>query len=147
MGDVYFYMNQTTVPFRPFLKVDSTLLERFAVIARDPNPIHLDAEAAKKRGLPGRIAHGMLIAAALERVAREEGAIGGGGSAWLLTQTEFRFREMTLLGESLECGGEWKSTDPHRKELHLIARPIAESTGSRAVRATAIFTFESLKAE
>lgn len=43
--------------------IDQDRVDRYALAARDQNPIHTDAEAAKSSGLNGRIAHGMLVLA------------------------------------------------------------------------------------
>jgi acyl dehydratase len=43
--------------------IDQERVDRYALAARDPNPIHTNEEAAKSIGLDGPLAHGMLLLA------------------------------------------------------------------------------------
>ncbi len=79
--------------------VDATRIRAFAQASGDHNPIHLDESVAKSMGLPGVIAHGMLVADLL--------------TEWLLHRLEkqnlnatprkisLRFRAMTLQDETV----------------------------------------------
>ncbi|GAA3292506.1 acyl dehydratase [Dactylosporangium vinaceum] len=56
------------------LTVSAADLHRYAACSHDDNPIHLDGAAARAAGLPGRVAHGMLVMGlAVETVARRVG--------------------------------------------------------------------------
>lgn len=49
--------------------VDDDLPDRYAAVSGDRNPIHLDDQAARMAGLPGRVVHGMCtLAIALRHV-------------------------------------------------------------------------------
>jgi acyl dehydratase len=76
----------------------------YAAASGDPNPIHLDPAAASRAGLPGVIAHGMLIASKMVERAR---VLRPGAD---LARAQFRFKAMTLLGDRLilkaQDGGE-----------------------------------------
>lgn len=52
-------------------------LRRYAAASGDPNPVHLDDDAAAAAGFPGVVAHGMLTLALAAR-ALEEWAGGDG---------------------------------------------------------------------
>ena len=43
------------------LTVDSSIIEGFAELSGDKNPIHLDPAAAKSYGYPRQVAHGVLL--------------------------------------------------------------------------------------
>ena len=76
-------------------------LTQYARASGDFNPIHLDEMAAKKAGLEGIIAHGMLsmgyLGALMMEVAGHEG---------ILTSFSTKFRSMVKLGDFVNCQGE-----------------------------------------
>ena len=121
------------------LRVDSDMLHEFARLANDPNPIHLDEAIAKERGLPGRIAHGMLIASHMERFALEC-CLKQYGQILPVADIQIRFRDMTLMGETLTCEGVWKQLDSALPELHLTAK-------NSSTKVSALFKFKALKAQ
>lgn len=133
MTDSLASTSQRDVPQTHLAHFDAAMVESFAEVSADPNPIHLDAEVAVARGLPGRIVHGMLIAAHMERFAWECAAAELGDQAEIQS-VKWRFRDMTLVGETLTCGGVWKRLDTERPELHLSA--VRDST-----RVTAVIEF------
>ena len=53
--------------FRASMKIDAAILDQFAELSGDENPIHLDVEEAKAYGFPRRVAHGALLVALLSR--------------------------------------------------------------------------------
>ena len=57
--------------------IDQDRVDRYAVAARDPNPIHTDAEFAAASEFGGRIAHGMLVLALVS-----EAMAGAFGRRW-----------------------------------------------------------------
>lgn len=100
----------TSIPERvelPILSTPAISLEQlkvFAESARDPNPIHLDEHAARDAGLPGVIAHGMLVASYLSEYAEfiRESRLGG---EYYLASFQVKFKGMTRLGDSLVLKG------------------------------------------
>ena len=52
--------------------IESSMIDKFADVSGDRNPIHLDNETAKKMGFEGRIAHGAILVAEISRVAASE---------------------------------------------------------------------------
>lgn len=72
-------------------------LKRYAEASGDPNPIHTDDTVARRYGLPGVIAHGMLTMALLAQAAEEEARAEGDWVAAL----RCRFQEPVLPGETL----------------------------------------------
>lgn len=79
----------------------------YAEASGDHNPIHLDDDFARKVGLPGVIAHGMLQMGLMARVAAE--AAGGGTR---LRRLSCRFAGMVVPGDTVtftaEPAGEGK---------------------------------------
>src|SRR4028118_1665648 len=50
--------------------IDAARVARYADAARDHNPVHLDADFARRLGLSGPIVHGMFVMGQFERVIR-----------------------------------------------------------------------------
>jgi acyl dehydratase len=95
-------------------------LALFAAASADPNPIHVDDDAARGSGLPGAIVHGMLTMAFLGRLL----------TRWVpqrdLRQLSARFVAMAFPGDTLVCSatvtGKAVIEGEQRVELDLVAR-------------------------
>ena len=103
------------------------MLKLYAKASGDYNPIHTDEAAAKKAGLPGIIAHGMLSAGFLaDRAVRFAKPWSGG---WKLNSFQARFKSMTFLGDVVTISGVVKSADDKSVCLELsAANPKGELT-------------------
>jgi acyl dehydratase len=77
-------------------------LNRYAEASGDFNPIHLNEEAARRVGLDGIIAHGMLSMAFLGQYI--SGLIASDPQA-LLASLKVRYVSMVRLGDTLTCQG------------------------------------------
>lgn len=93
----------------------------YAEASGDPNKIHLDDAEAKAVGLPGVIAHGMLIAAF---VADRSLSYVRGKSIfkWRITRFVTRFKSMTFPGDTISCGGLVKKSADKEITLEMKAR-------------------------
>jgi len=78
-------------------------LAQYAGASGDLNPLHLDDDFAKKVGLDGAIAHGMLIMGFLGeyvmQLANKQAKV---------VNFKMRFGKMTFPGEEIECSGSVK---------------------------------------
>jgi acyl dehydratase len=110
------------IPFEAFPPVSPPMLKEYAAASGDSNPIHLDEQIAKASGLPGIIAHGMLIAAWIgERAvkfAREDGV----PADLKLREFSTRFRAMVFPGDVISVGGTVKESSADSVTLELQAR-------------------------
>ena len=77
-------------------------LNRYAEASGDFNPIHLNEEAARRVGLDGIIAHGMLSMAFLGQYISQQIA---SDPAALLASLKVRYVGMVRLGDTLTCHG------------------------------------------
>lgn len=83
-------------------RIEQEQLNRYAAASGDYNPIHLDPDAARRVGLDGVIAHGMLSMAFLgqfvnQQIADEPGARVG--------RLKVRYIGMVRPGDVLTCLG------------------------------------------
>ena len=77
-------------------------LNRYAEASGDFNPIHLNEEAARRVGLDGIIAHGMLSMAFLGHYISQQIA---SDPAALLASLKVRYVGMVRLGDTITCSG------------------------------------------
>jgi acyl dehydratase len=105
------------IPFLPCPGITQERLREYAEVSGDFNPIHLSDEAARAAGLPGVIAHGMLIAAFIA-----ERALSWGGVGLRVAHIQTRFRAMTRLGDEISVGGRVAGSSPDGFTLELSAR-------------------------
>lgn len=82
---------------RPVTKVQ---LAQYAGASGDFNPLHLDDDFAKKIGMDGVIAHGMLVMGFLG-----EYVMHIAGQQALVTNFKMRFGKMTIPGDKITCSG------------------------------------------
>jgi acyl dehydratase len=82
------------------------LLVRYAGASGDFNPIHYDDQAARRFGLPGVIAHGMLNMGLMARAVRDQAPEGA-----RLVSYRVRFAAMVRPGETLRIQGRVAAVD------------------------------------
>lgn len=97
-------------------------LKEFARVSGDMNPIHQDVAVAKAMGLPGVIAHGMLVASLLHSRALEAIPDDRNLRGFRIASSETRFRAMTFLGDEISTGGQWQVLGSNELKLELQAR-------------------------
>lgn len=79
-------------------------LQAYAEASLDDNPIHLNESIAKRAGLPGTIAHGMLSMAFMGEFLHQALAHLGWQSGTVASMS-CRFKAMTFPGDSLVVQG------------------------------------------
>ena len=115
-------MSPQEIPYQNFPAIRLDTLKAYANASGDFNPIHTDEETAKKVGLPGVIAHGMLISAYLSKRAQDfvETDLALGDFNWVDFQT--RFKAMVFLGDIPSIGGTVRTQTETELVLDLIAK-------------------------
>ncbi len=98
------------------VEVTGELIDRFAAISGDDNPVHMNASHAWERGLPDRVAHGALLVALVSRLA----GIHCPGEGGLLHSLSFQFKNPVHPGVVLSIEG--------------IVDQVSESTGTVIVK-------------
>ncbi len=73
-------------------------VESFAALSGDYNPLHMDADYARRTHLGRRVVHGMLVASYVSTLIGMR--LPGTGSLW--TQQAFRWRKPVFIGDTLE---------------------------------------------
>lgn len=110
------------------LLVDEHVVERYADVANDHNPIHFDDEAARQLGLPRAIAHGMISGALLGRLIAAHL-----GPHWLHRgRVRLKFVGPVEVGSTVIARGWVTSTDPPSIDIRAET-----STGVVAIVGTA----------
>jgi acyl dehydratase len=89
-------------------------IRAYAAASGDRNPIHLDDEFARRAGLPGLIAHGMLTMAFVNQLVTD-----WLGSRAAVRGLNGRFAGMVLPGDEVRCTGTVLSKDDSRRRITL----------------------------
>lgn len=110
------------IPYVNFPAIELATLQAYATASGDFNKIHTDEEVAKQVGLPGVIAHGMLIAAYIAKRAQDYADHEAAMGSLTLTQFQTRFKAMVFLGDTPSIGGSVKSHTPDELVLDLYAK-------------------------
>ncbi len=97
-------------------------LKDYARVSGDHNPIHQDEKIAKSMGLPGVIAHGMLVSGLLHSRALEALYEVKNLRGYEIKSSNTRFRAMTLLGDEISVGGQWQVVSNTEVKLDLAAK-------------------------
>lgn len=94
--------------------VSRVQLAQYAGASGDLNPLHLDDDFAKKVGLDGAIAHGMLIMGFLGeyvmQIASKQAKV---------VNFKMRFGKMTFLGDEITCAGTVKEVFELKGTQHI----------------------------
>jgi len=108
------------LPSVPLGSLDADAVAGYARASGDDNPVHLDAAAAEAIGLPGPVAHGMLVMGRLSRLVLQWRADA------VLEALECRFTRPVPIGAALSGEGRVAKVEEiaggRRVVLRLLAR-------------------------
>jgi hypothetical protein len=100
-------------------------VERFAELSGDSNPVHLDAEAARKAGFEGPLVHGARVISEMSRFFAME--FPGPGS--ILTSQRFKFLKPVYAGRDYTFDYRFPVHDPARG-AYLAVATVRDATGA-----------------
>lgn len=112
--------------------VTEAVIEAFAAVSTDSNPVHLDATYAEGTIFKGRIAHGMLSGAYISAVIGMQ--LPGPGTIYL--SQALRFRRPVRPGDEVTARVTVEALDPKRGEVTLST--VCEVAGKRVVEGEAV---------
>lgn len=110
------------IPFKSTGVITLEWLKEFARVSGDHNPIHQDETIAKAMGLPGIIAHGMLISGLVHSRACEVIRDYRNLRDFRIGASQTRFKAMTFLGDEISVGGQWQVVGSNELRLELQAQ-------------------------
>lgn len=105
-------------------EITSEMLEGFAAISGDWNPMHHDAEFARKAGFPGVVVYGMLTSSLYSQLV---GMYLPGRFA-LLHGITIDFKALAFVGDQLEVGGEIVHLTDAYRQIQIKATIHREET-------------------
>lgn len=112
--------------------VTDAVIQAFADVSTDSNPVHLDQAYAEGTMFKGRIAHGMLSGAYVSAVIGMQ--LPGPGTIYL--SQSLRFRRPVRLGDVVDVRVTVQALDPARGEVTLST--VCEVAGKRVVEGEAV---------
>lgn len=92
------HMDKGDVTWRWSEAFDAEVVGRYLALAKDPNPIHVDDEAARGVGLAGAVVPGMMFAGVIDFV------LAGVVPECVVSQMKVRFMAPVVVGEALRYG-------------------------------------------
>ena len=97
--DVKYYLEDLKVGMKAETRglITAEMIDTFADITGDHNPIHVNEEAAKAAGFKGRIAHGALSASFISAVLGND--LPGPGAVFV--ELNLRFRKPAFIGDEV----------------------------------------------
>lgn len=104
-------------------------MRRFCEITGDISPIHMDDNAARKRGHSGRVVHGMLCASLFSTLA----GVYLPGESCLLHSVESRFAKPVYIGDVLTVTGKVHEINETFGEITIKA-VITNQKGEKVTR-------------
>ena len=114
-------MHEGLVLESPMVPIEQSLIDAYAELCGDRNPIHLDPDYAKKCGLKNTIAHGALVLSKALGLAYELGCFQKTGTQF--TEAHLKFKNPVYAGDRIGL----RLTIVKFKELrHGYVRIVAE---------------------
>jgi 3-hydroxybutyryl-CoA dehydratase len=106
------------------------MMDSFAILSEDINPLHLDEQFARRAGFAGRVAFGMLTSAFYSQLV----GVHLPGERALLQGIDLDFRSPAYIGDKLTVLGEISFLNDayHRLELKAMIRNQAGKVISKA---------------
>ena len=98
-GNIKYYLEDLEIGMKAqtHATITETMIDTFADITGDNNPIPIDETAAKAAGFEGRIAHGALSASFISAVLGND--LPGPGAVFV--ELNLRFRKPALIGDEI----------------------------------------------
>ena len=111
--------------------VTAAMIDDFAKLSGDRNPLHTDDAFARALGHPGRVAHGMLVAAFFSTLA----GVHLPGRHALLHGVDADFHRPVYAGDALTVSGEVRHVSQAARQVEIRAR-ITNQRGETVCKAT-----------
>ncbi|MFV5694906.1 MaoC family dehydratase [Flavobacterium sp. LB3P122] len=98
-------------------EIDEARMQRFLEISGDNNPMHIDAEYAKSKGMIGRVVYGMLTSSFYSTLV----GVYLPGKFALLHSIEVQFLKPVFIGDELVIIGEVSSVNEMFRQIEVKA--------------------------
>ncbi len=106
--------------FESNMLVSDQMVQEFARITGDDNPLHVDEEFAKKTQFGRRIAHGMLVVSLISKVLGRD--FPGAGTVYV---SQFvKFKKPVYIGDTVKIHIEVKDKNTDKRRLFLLTNVI-----------------------
>jgi len=103
--------------------VTAEMLDNFAALSGDRNPLHMDAAFAEAEGFPGRVVFGMLTASFYSRLV----GVHLPGKRALLHGIDVEFKRPAHIGDRLSVCGEISHLSDACRRIEIRARIVNQN--------------------
>lgn len=104
------------IPQKVTIRITEEMIENFAAVTDDHNPIHLSKEVANKAGLPDKVAHGMLSMAISSRMTSELVS-----HHWMVEEFQMKFISPLFVNDTLTIQQTKAKSENSKVHIHLEA--------------------------
>ena len=105
-------------------KIDSEMIDNFAQVSGDSNPLHIDSEYARRSGFKDQIAHGMLCSSLFSELV----GVHLPGENCLLTDTAVVFSKPVFINDEVIVDGSITHLSTAFKSVKIDATIINENS-------------------
>lgn len=117
------------MPVTETMEVDEELVEQFAEVSGDFNPIHMDEDAAEDSMFGERVAHGMLTASLISNTLESmEGDV-------ILMEQNLKYVNPVFIGETVKCE---VLHNPHEKGEQEVITNVYKNVDVDGIKETVI---------
>jgi 3-hydroxybutyryl-CoA dehydratase len=111
-------------------EIDEARMQKFLEISGDNNPMHIDPEYARSKGMPGRVVYGLLTSSFYSTLV----GVYLPGKYALLHSIDVQFSKPVFIGDKLMITGEVSSINEMFRQIEVKAY-IVNQKGEKISRA------------
>jgi len=119
--------------------ITGDMLDSFAALSGDYNPVHMDEDYCREHGLEARIVHGVLVLSLVSALIGMH--LPGKGAVWL--SQSFDFISPARIGDLLTVSGEItdiSSGNMLGRDIYTVKVDVKNQDGNRIVRGSCRIT-------
>ncbi|MAU55693.1 MAG: hypothetical protein CL899_01970 [Dehalococcoidia bacterium] len=109
--------------------IDQKMIQEYAILSGDHNPIHIDQEFAKTTDFGKTIAHGMLLLSMISEMM-----LINFGDNWLNNgKLKIKFRNPLFVGQNVECKGKINKVESDSKRSLIECEVVCNSDDGKVL--------------
>lgn len=115
------------------------MLDSFAALSGDYNPVHMDEDFCREHGLETRVVHGMLVLSLVSALIGMH--LPGKGAVWL--SQSFDFIRPARIGDMLTVSGTISGIDSDNmlgRDIYTVKVTVKNQNGDRIIRGSCRIT-------
>ena len=100
-----------------YIKINTSMMEKFLDISNDTNPLHVDKSYAKDKGFPDRVVYGLLTSSFYSTLV----GVYLPGKYCILQGIDIQFSKPVYIGDELKISGKVSYINEAYKQIEIKA--------------------------